>query len=147
MAKVKPIPDGYHSLTPYLNLKGADKAIEFYKKAFGAEEQMRMPGPDGKIMHAEIRIGDSVIMMSETTQQPESRSSLWLFVTDCDAVFNKAVAEGATVKMPLDNMFWGDRYGLVVDPFGQSWSIATHKEDVPQAELAKRAKAAMAARK
>ncbi len=91
-----------------------------------------MPGPDGKIMHAEIRIGDSVIMMSETTQQPESRSSLWLFVTDCDAVFNKAVAEGATVKMPLDNMFWGERYGQLTDPFGHSWSLSMRVRMSPQ---------------
>ncbi|HKA89260.1 MAG TPA: VOC family protein [Haliangiales bacterium] len=147
MAKVNWKPDGYHSLTPYLNLKGADKAIEFYKKAFGAEEQMRMPGPDGLIAHAEIRIGDSNIMLSEATQRPESRTSLWLYVSDCDAVFNKAVAAGATVKAPLEDMFWGDRYGLLADPFGQSWSVATHREDVSPAELEKRAKAAMAARK
>jgi PhnB protein len=146
MTKVRPIPEGYHSLTPSLNLKGADKAIDFYKKAFGAEEKGgRFAGPDGKIMHAEIKIGDSTIMLSEVMQAPETRASLFLYVNDCDAVFKSAVAAGATVKMAIADQFWGDRFGQVADPFGQTWSIATHKEDVSQEEMGVRAKAAMAA--
>jgi PhnB protein len=146
MAKIRPIPEGYHSVTPGLNVKGADKAIEFYKKAFGAEEKGgRFTGPDGKIMHAEIKIGDSVIMLSEVNQQPESRASLWLYVNDCDVVFKNAVTAGATVKMPIADQFWGDRFGQVTDPFGQIWSLATHKEDVSPEEMEKRGKAAMAA--
>ena len=127
-----------------LNLKDCDKAIEFYKKAFGAEEKSRMPGPDGKIMHAELQIGDSRIMMSEAMQMPATQSSIWLYVPDCDALFKRAVAAGAQVKMPLMDMFWGDRFGNVTDGFGNTWGIATHKEDVPPQEMEKRAKEAMA---
>src|SRR6266436_5953012 len=118
---VKPIPDGYHSLTPYLNVKNAVEAIGFYKAAFGAEEIFRMPGPGGAIMHAELRIGDSMLMMSEALQQPPSTAVVFLYVTDADAVFARAVKAGATVKTALQDMFWGDRFGSVTDPFGITW--------------------------
>jgi PhnB protein len=150
--KVKPIPDGYHSVTPYLTLSDSARAIEFYKKAFGATEQFRMETPAGKIMHAEIKIGDSIIMLSDEMggdcQSPEalggSPAGMMLYVEDVDAVFDRAVAAGGKVKMPLDDMFWGDRFGTITDPFGHVWSIATHKEDVPPDELEKRGKEAMA---
>lgn len=144
MSKVKPIPEGYHSLTPFLSLKGADRAIDFYKRAFGAVEKFRMPGPDGKIMHAELTIGDSTIMLSEAMQEPPSVSSMYVYVPDADQAFDRAVHAGAKVKMPLANMFWGDRYGSLSDPFGNTWAIATHVEDVPPNEMPKRAQAAMA---
>jgi PhnB protein len=143
MAIVKPIPDGYHTLTPYLTLKGAAQAIDFYKKAFSAEEIMRMPGPGGAIMHAELRIGDSHLMLSEAIQDPPSQSSLFVYVADVDAAFSRATAAGCQVNMPLADQFWGDRFGKLVDPFGIRWSMATHKEDVPPAEMEKRARAAM----
>ena len=144
MSQVKPIPDGYHTLTPYLTLKGAAQAIDFYKKAFGAEEKMRMPGPGGAVMHAELRIGDSMLMLSEAIQDPPSASSLFVYVADVDAAFARATAAGCTVNMPLADQFWGDRFGKLVDPFGIRWAMATHKEDVPPAEMQQRAKAAMA---
>jgi PhnB protein len=144
MAKVKPIPEGYHSLTPFLTLKGADRAIDFYKRAFGAVEKFRMPGPDGKIMHAELTIGDSTIMLSEALRDPPSVSSMYVYVPDADQTFDRAVKAGATVKMPLADMFWGDRFGSVSDPNGITWSIATHIEDVPPEEMPRRAQAAMA---
>jgi PhnB protein len=147
MANVKPIPEGYSSITPYLNLKGAAAALEFYAKAFGGELKFRMDLPDGRVGHAEMRIGDSNIMVSEAKDQPESRAAIWLYVSDCDAVFAKAVAAGATVKLPLADMFWGDRLGLVVDPSGQSWNIVTHKEDVPPEEMERRATAYRASQK
>ena len=144
----KPIPDGYHTVTPYLIVKGAGEAIEFYKKAFGAEELFRMPGPGGRgVMHAEIRIGDSVIMLADEFPDrgylsPLARggatSSLLLYVEDVDASFARAIAAGATEKMPVSDMFWGDRYGQVSDPFGHDWSIATHKEDVAPEDMARR---------
>jgi len=144
MANVKPVPDGYHTITPYLTLKGAAQAIEFYKKAFGAEEIMRMSGPGGAIMHAELRIGDSHLMLSEAIQDPPSQSGLFVYVTDVDAAFSRAVAVGCQVNVPLADQFWGDRFGKLADPFGIRWSLATHKEDVPPAEMKERAKAAMA---
>jgi PhnB protein len=144
MAKVKAIPDGYHTVTPYLNIKGADKAIELYKKAFGAEELHRMPGPGGAIMHAEVRIGDSVVMLGEAMMQPPTSSSRELGVADADAAYKRAVDAGCKPEMPLANMFWGDRYGRLQDPFGNTWAVATHIEDVPPEEMAKRAAAAMA---
>ncbi len=144
MAKVKPIPEGFHSVTPFLTVKGADRAIEFYKSAFGAVEKFRMPGPNGKIMHAELSIGDSTIMMSDAINDPPTASSLYVYVPDADTVFARAVKAGATVKMPLADMFWGDRYGSVSDPYGNTWAIATHIEDVPPQEMPKRAQAAMA---
>ena len=143
MANVKPIPDGYHTLTPYLNIKGAAQAIEFYKKAFGAEEKVRMPGPGGAVMHAELRIGDSMLMLSEAMWDPPSQASLFVYVADVDAAFARATAAGCTVGMPLSDQFWGDRFGKLVDPFGIRWAMATHKEDVPPEEMAKRAKVAM----
>jgi PhnB protein len=146
-------PEGNHSVTPHLVMRGADKALEFYKKAFGAVEVMRMPGPDGKgVMHAEIKIGDSLIFMADEwpgmySAAPDKFNgttvTIHLYVKDCDAVFNQAVAAGAKVSMPLMNMFWGDRYGQVIDPFGHQWSIATHVEDVPAGEMSKRAIEAM----
>jgi uncharacterized glyoxalase superfamily protein PhnB len=150
MAKrAKAIPDGYHTVTPYLMVRGADRAIEFYKRAFGAEELMRMSGPDGKrIMHAEIKIGDSRIFLSEEfpemgCRSPESlggtASSLHLYVEDVDAAFKRAVAAGAQVKMPVADMFWGDRFGKLIDPFGHEWGMATHKEDPTPEEIRERA--------
>lgn len=150
MAKrAKAIPDGYHTVTPYLMVRGADRAIEFYKRAFGAEELMRMSGPDGKrIMHAEIKIGDSRIFLSEEfpemgCRSPESlggtASSLHLYVEDVDAAFKRAVAAGAQVKMPVADMFWGDRFGKLIDPFGHEWGMATHTEDLTPEEIRERA--------
>ncbi|MGB7158258.1 MAG: VOC family protein [Tepidisphaeraceae bacterium] len=153
MAKAKPIPDGYHAITPYIRVRGAADAIEFYKKAFGAEELCRMPGPGGTIMHAEIRIGDSIIMLGEESKEwncPSPLSiggtgaGLHLYVTDADAAFARATGAGAKVKMPLANMFWGDRYGAVTDPFGHEWSIGTHLEDLTTDEIARRGQIEMA---
>ena len=150
---VKPIPDGYHSVTPYLIMKEAGAALEFYKKAFGAKEIMRLPMPGGALGHAEIRIGDSVVMLSDefptsATKPPVALGGttgyVLLYVRDADRTFQQAVAAGARVTMPLADMFWGDRFGTLVDPFGHGWGVATHKEDVPPKEMAKRAQAAMA---
>jgi PhnB protein len=143
---VKPIPDGYHSITPSLICKNAAKAIEFYKKAFGAQEHMRMPTPDGKIVHAELKIGDSIIFVSDEfpsmgANPPKAGgSSVFLYVKDADAVFKSAVTAGASPDMPLQNQFWGDRYGKVSDPFGHQWGIATHVEDVSPEEIDRRSK-------
>jgi PhnB protein len=115
MAQVKAIPDGYTTATPVLNIKGASDAIEFYKKAFGAEELYRMPDPKGNIMHAEIKIGNSRLMISEAMMNPPTQSSTFLYVEDCDAVAKRAIAAGATVIMPLADQFWGDRYGVLGD--------------------------------
>jgi uncharacterized glyoxalase superfamily protein PhnB len=147
MSKVKAIPEGYHTLTPFLSLKGADQAIEFYKKAFGAEERGRFAGPDGKLMHAEIKIGDSIVMLGEAMMDAPSSGTVHLYVENADQAFERAVKAGATVKMPLADQFWGDRYGVVSDPFGQRWSIASHREDVPMEEMRKRAAALFANRK
>ena len=152
MAKrVEAIPDGYHTVTPYLMVRGADRAIEFYKRAFGAEALMRRPGTDGKsIMHAEIKIGDSRIFLSDEfpemgCRSPQSlggtASSLHLYVEDVNAAFKRAVSAGAQVKMPVADMFWGDRFGRLIDPFGHEWGMATHKEDLTPAEIGKRAEA------
>lgn len=149
--KVKPIPEGYRSVTPYLILNDTAKALEFYKKAFGAEEIFRMPGPGGKIMHAEMKIGDSMLMLADEFPDYGSKSAktlggspvgIFLYVPDVDATFQQAVAAGATETMPLENMFWGDRYGKLVDPFGHNWHLATHVEDVAPEEMEKRAAAA-----
>jgi PhnB protein len=148
---VKPIPEGYHSVTPYLIIKGATEAIEFYKKAFGATELFRFPAPEGKIGHAEIKIGDSPIMLAD--EHPDmgykgpqtlggSPVSIMIYVEDVDATFNLAVGAGATVKDALTDKFYGDRMGKVVDPFGHVWHVATHKEDVSVEEMERRAKAA-----
>ena len=146
--KTKPIPEGFHTLTPHLVVKGASKAIDFYKKAFSAEEIRRMPGPDGKsIMHAELKIGNSRLMLVDefpgmNARGPESIGgtpvTIHMFVEDADTVFNRAVNAGAQVRMPLADMFWGDRYGVLTDPFGHLWSIATHKEDLAPEEIRKR---------
>jgi PhnB protein len=150
--KAKPIPEGYHSVTPYLIIKGAANAIDFYKKAFGAKELFRMPRPDGKIAHAEIKIGDSPIMLADENLDMGARSPqtiggspvmILLYVEDVDKIFNQAVAAGAKMQRPVENQFYGDRTGGVADPFGHAWYIHTHIEDVPPEEMEKRAKAAM----
>ena len=146
---VKPIPEGMHALTPHLIVKGGAAAIDFYKNAFGATELSRSPAPDGKIMHAALRIGDSTLFLADefpghcNAPAPDRQSpvTLHLYVEDADAVFNRAVAAGATAKMPMMDAFWGDRYGQVADPFGHSWSIATRKEEVSPEEADRRAKA------
>lgn len=140
---VKAIPEGYHALTPGMNVKGADKAIEFYKKVFGAEEKMKMAAPDGTVMHCEMKIGDSIFMIGESIRMEPHAMHCMIYVKDCDATFKKAIDAGATEKAPLADMFWGDRAGRVADAWGNTWYIATHKEDVPQAELEKRAMAMM----
>ena len=151
---VKPIPDGYHTATPYLIIEGAADAIEFYKQAFGAVELFRMPGPDGKIGHAEIKIGDSPIMLADAYPDmgykgPKSLGgspvSLMIYVEDVDTVFNRAVDAGATVKEGVSDKFYGDRMGTLIDPFGHVWHVSTHKEDVSLAEMEKRAAALGAA--
>jgi len=150
MSEVKPIPDGYHTFTAYLALPDAGKAIDFYKQAFGAIELCRMPSPEGRIGHAELKIGDSVIMLADEVREMGYRSpralggsavSLLLYVEDVDSVFNKAIETGGTVQRPIANQFYGDRSGALEDPFGHLWIIATHVEDVPPEEMAKRAKA------
>ena len=150
MAKAtNPIPQGYHTITPSLTCRDAAKAIDFYKKAFGAQELMRMPSPDGKIGHSEIKIGDSVVFISDEfpgrTAAPSPTatpsSSLFLYVEDVDAVYNRAVSAGAKSTMPLQDMFWGDRFGNVVDPFGHQWGLATHIEDVAPDEIERRSAA------
>jgi PhnB protein len=152
MPNVKPIPDGYSSVTPYIIVAGAAKAIEFYKSVFGATERMRLGGPDGKIGHAELEIGDSLIMLAD--EHPEMGAlapptvggtpvGLHVYVADVDAVAAKAVAAGATLKRPVENQFYGDRLGSLIDPFGHLWHISTHVEDVSPDEIARRA-AAMA---
>src|SRR6267378_2940340 len=146
----KPIPDGFHTITPNLTVTDGAKAIEFYKKAFGAQEKGRFNAPDGKsVMHAEIKIGDSIVMLgSEHPPQclsPKSRGgtsvSLYLYFENADAAFERAVKAGCTVKMPMSDMFWGDRYGQVEDPFGHQWSFATHKQDLTKEQIAQNAKA------
>lgn len=141
---VKPIPEGMHSITPHLTCAGAAEAIEFYKRAFEATELARMAGPGGKLMHAMLKIGDSMIMLVDEFPEwggtgPKTLNgtpvTIHLQVPDADAVFNRAVAAGATVKMPIADMFWGDRYGMVIDPFGHSWSIATHIKDMTPQEM------------
>ena len=145
---VKPIPEGYHSVTPYLILDDATRALEFYKKALGAVELMRMPAPGGKIGHAEIKIGDSPIMLADESLEMGARSartiggspiSLMVYVEDVDARVAQAVAAGAKLTRPIANQFYGDRTGGIDDPFGFHWYLATHIEDVPPDELAKRA--------
>ncbi len=149
---VKPIPDGYHTATPYLITQDAARAIDFYKRAFGATELMRFPGPDGKIGHAEIKIGDSPIMLADEFpgmgfRCPQALGgtpvSLLLYVEDVDARFNQAVQAGATVLRPLQDQFYGDRSGTVADPFGHVWTLATHKEDLAMDELRRRSEACM----
>ena len=150
-SKVKPIPEGYHSVTPYLIIKNAAAAIEFYKKAFGAMELFRMDQPNGKIGHAEIKIGDSPIMLSDEFPEMGYRSpqslggspvSIMLYVDDVDAVVNRATTAGAKLDRPVEDKFYGDRTGSLTDPFGHIWHVGTHKEDVSPEEMEKRAAAA-----
>jgi PhnB protein len=149
-ANVNPIPEGYYTLTPYLAIKNAAEAINFYKKAFGAEEITRMPGPDGKtVMHAELQIGSSRLMLSEEcpgmASSPKTLGgtpvTVHMYVPDVNATFDRAIQAGATAVMPPQDMFWGDRFGKVTDPYGHAWSIAQHVEDVAPEEMAKRAQA------
>lgn len=151
--QVKPIPVGYHTVTPGLTVKDGTRAIDFYKRAFEAQERFRMEGPPGKIGHAELQIGDSMIMLSDEMPGNNNRSpqslggtsvNIFLYVKDVDASFKQAVAAGAKADMPPADMFWGDRFGKLTDPFGHSWSMATHKEDVAPEEMKKRGEAFMA---
>lgn len=149
--KVNPIPAGHRSLTPHLIVKGAAKAIEFYKKAFGAVELMRVPNADGTIMHAQIRIGDSIAMLADHCPQmgPLAEAGaqgqfLFHFTPDADAVVKAAQAAGAKVEMPVQDMFWGDRAGSLMDPFGHRWWVATHIEDLTPEQMDERRKKAFA---
>ena len=147
--QVKRIPEGFHTITPHLIVRNAAQAIEFYKQAFGAEELHRTSSPDGKaLMHAALRIGNSNLFLCDEFPQMGAKApqtlggspvTLTLYVQDADKAFNQAVKAGAEVVMPLKDQFWGDRYGVLKDPYGHSWSIASHIEDVPPAELQKRA--------
>lgn len=139
--KVRPIPKGYHAITPSLSQANAAQTIDFCKKAFGAKVRMRLDGPGGKVMHAEIEIGDSVLMLNDAMQEPAQPAGLFLYVPDVDKTFARAVKAGATVVMPPQNMFWGDRFARVQDPSGNKWGIATHVEDVTPREMKKRAAA------
>jgi PhnB protein len=148
-AQVKPIPDGYHSITPYLIVRGGARAIEFYKKAFGATERFRMAAAEGVIMHAEIDIGGSCVMLADEGKEfrgPEalggSPVTILLYVEDVDATVNRAVEAGAKLTRPVENQFYGDRTGGITDPFGHVWYVATHIEDVPPEEMERRAAAA-----
>src|SRR5262249_24358274 len=146
----KPIPDGYHTMTPYLVVDGAARAIDFYTKIFGAKEKMRMPSPGGKVGHAELNLGDTMIMLADEHPQMDARAphafggspvSLMVYVPDVDATVAKATAAGAKVVRKVENQFYGDRMGTIEDPFGHRWHVATHVEDVPPDEMAKRAAA------
>jgi PhnB protein len=150
MAKVTPIPDGYHSVTPYLIVDGASDAIAFYAKVFGTKERMRMPMPGGKVGHAEVDLGDSVIMLADEFPDMGIRGpktlggspvNIHIYVDDVDSVFQGAIEAGSKVLQPLEDKFYGDRAGQLEDPFGHIWSVATHVEDVPEEEMAKRAQA------
>jgi PhnB protein len=152
--KVSPVPAGYHTVTPYLTVSDGAGALEFYKHAFGVRQTERMEGPGGKIMHAEMRIGDSVIMLSDEfpglsackapTSLGGTTGSLFLYVPNVDAAFRRAVDAGCKSLTAPTDMFWGDRFGKLEDPYGNQWGLATHKEDVPPRVMAERAKAAMA---
>jgi PhnB protein len=146
---VKPVPPGFHTVTAYLRIRGAAEALEFYRKAFGAEERYRMAMPDGKVGHAEIKIGDSIVMLADefpdwNVKGPQSLGGtsvgICLYVEDSDAAFQRAIDAGATVLRPLQDQFYGDRSGTVTDPFGHEWTLSTHKENVPPDELERRAK-------
>jgi PhnB protein len=150
MSKVKPVPDGYHSVTPYLIVDGGAKAIDFYKRVFGATERMRMPSPGGKVGHAELTIGDATIMLADEHPEMGARGpravggaavSLHLYVPDVDVTVKAATGAGAKVLRPVENKFYGDRSGTIEDPFGHHWHVSTHVEDVPPAEMARRAAA------
>jgi PhnB protein len=151
---VEPVPEGYHTVTPYLSVDDAEAAIDFYGRAFGAKERTRMAAPDGKVAHAELEIGDSLVMLSDPFPQFSAKpptelggnsSNVMLYVENVDEFVQQAVDAGATVTTPVEDQFWGDRYGAVTDPFGHTWLVATHVEDVPPEEMAERAKRAMAA--
>jgi PhnB protein len=148
-----PVPEGYHTLTPYLAVEDATAAIDFYQRAFGAKERVRMPGPDGMIAHAELEIGDSKVMLADPFPQSSTRPpkelggtsvGIFVYVENVDEVFQQAVDAGATATMEPDDQFWGDRFGSVTDPFGHPWQISTHVEDVPPEEMEKRSKEWMA---
>lgn len=150
---VKAIPDGYYTLTPYLVVKGAQEAIAFYQKALGAIELVSMPGADGSVMHAELQVGTSRLMLAEENPQIGTKSpqtlggspvSVFIYTEDVDAFMKQAATAGATVTMPAADQFWGDRFGAFQDPFGHQWSVATHIEDVPMEEMENRMKASMA---
>jgi PhnB protein len=150
----KPIPEGYNTITPYLAVDDAAQAIEYYKQAFGANERVRMDAPGGKIGHAELEIGDSLVMLADPFPQASTKppkelggttGSVFMYVEDVDAVVKQAVDTGATITMEVSDQFWGDRFGTITDPFGHVWSIATHVEDLTPEEIAERAKEAMAA--
>jgi PhnB protein len=152
MATVKPIPDGYPRVIPYLSVDGANAAIDFYTTVFGATERVRMPGPDGKVGHAELEIGDSLIMLADAIPDmggvsPQSLGgspvTIMVYVEDVDDVFDRAIQAGATEDRKVENQFYGDRAGQFIDPFGHKWFVATHVEDVPPEEMAQRAAAAM----
>ena len=149
-----PVPRGYHTVTYAFVVDDAAKALDFYVKALGAKERMRFPGPDGKILHAELEIGDSVVMLSDEYPRSAMKApkrlngvsgGAWLYVPDVDAAFRRAVAAGATATQEPQTMYWGDRFGSIIDPFGHSWSLASQVEDVPLAEMEKRRDAAMKA--
>jgi PhnB protein len=151
MSNVKPIPDGYHSVTPYLFIRGAGGAIDFYKKVFGAKEIVRVPGSIGQVMHAELKIGDSIVMLADENPKAGSMSPqtaggvsvcLHVYVENVDEVMQKAVDSGAKLLRPVQNQFYGDRSGTLIDPFGHMWSVATHVEDVAPEEMKKRMAAA-----
>ena len=153
---VKPVPEGYHTVTPYLTVRDAARAIEFYKQAFGAKEKGTMKGPDGKVMHASLRIGDSMLMLNDEfpdygTLSPLSTGgsavTIHIYTDNVDAAFNRAVSAGAQVKMPLADQFWGDRYGVVADPFGHKWSLGAHIKDMSPEEMQREQDRAMAAMK
>ncbi len=145
-SSVRPIPEGYHSITPSLTCRDAARAIDFYKRVFGATERGRMDGPGGKVMHAELIIGDSTVFVADEfpglSAAPASTSTpavyFYLYVENVDSLFNRAVAAGCQVNTPVETMFWGDRYGKVTDPFGHQWGLATHVEDVTPEEMARR---------
>ena len=148
--KVKGIPEGYHTITPSLAIRDAARALDFYKKAFGAEERFRMPGPDGKLMHAELQIGTSLVMLGEEMPDMGARSpqtlggtpvSFYLYVEDVDAFWKRAVEAGAKPTMPLTDMFWGDRMGKLEDPFGHAWAPAQHIKDLTPEEMQKASEA------
>jgi PhnB protein len=142
--KVRPVPKGYHTVTPSLTQDSAAQTIDFCRRAFGAKLRMKLADPAGRIMHAEIEIGDSVVMFTDAMRDPAQPASLFLYVENVDKAFARAVKAGATAVMQPTDMFWGDRFGTVQDPFGNKWAMATHVEDVTPAEMRKRQKAAVA---
>lgn len=151
MNEIEKIPKDYHSITPVLIVKNGDEAIEFYKNGFGVEERCRMKAPDGRVAHAELKLGDSVFMLSDEYPEMKCHSpktiggspvSMYVYVDDVDSIFNKAISAGAKVLDPVKDQFWGDRHGRLEDPFGHLWSIATHKKDLSEEEMKKAAEAA-----